>query len=71
MQGQANWFTFIATRTAEPQPYPIKRYIDETHRLHQTLEKGLEGKQFLVGNKLTIADVACFSWAIYAPMLGE
>ncbi|KAK9803691.1 hypothetical protein WJX73_000719 [Symbiochloris irregularis] len=66
MQGQANHFVLFAPVELA---YPIKRYTDETYRLLETLERGLQGKQYLVGDRLTIADLASFSWAIFAPMI--
>ena len=66
MQGQANHFYRYAPERIE---YGINRYQTETKRLYQVLEDrleqqvqaGLEGP-WIVGNKLTIADLACFSW---------
>ncbi|KAL3675451.1 hypothetical protein R1sor_025399 [Riccia sorocarpa] len=43
-------------------PYPVERYSTEAKRLLGVLEKRLEGRQFLVGDQYTIADIATFPW---------
>lgn len=66
MQGQANHFYRYAPEKIE---YGIKRYQTETKRLYQVLEDrlalqssaGFEGP-WLVGHKMTMADLASFSW---------
>lgn len=52
MQGQANHFYRLAK---ERIPYPTQRYVGETERLYGVLDKQLEGKEYLVGNKYSIA----------------
>ena len=66
MQGQANHFYRYAPEKIQ---YGIDRYQTETKRLYQVLEDRLElqsksGSQgpWLVGDKMTIADLACWSW---------
>ncbi|GAB7346459.1 hypothetical protein MBLNU457_5151t1 [Dothideomycetes sp. NU457] len=59
MQGQANHFFRLAK---ERIPYPTQRYVGETERLYGILDKALEGKEYLVGNKYSVADIANFSW---------
>ncbi|PNS19145.1 Elongation factor 1-gamma 1 [Sphaceloma murrayae] len=59
MQGQANHFYRLAK---ERIPYPTQRYVGETERLYGVLDKQLEGKEYLVGDKYSIADIANFSW---------
>ncbi|KIJ25924.1 hypothetical protein M422DRAFT_273063 [Sphaerobolus stellatus SS14] len=46
MQGQANHF----------------RYQEETKRLYSVIEKRLEGRDWLVGTRYTIADIKAFPW---------
>jgi len=58
-QGQANHFFRLAK---ERIPYPTQRYVGETERLYGILDKALEGKEYLVGNKYSVADIANFSW---------
>ncbi|KAG8625129.1 hypothetical protein KVT40_006880 [Elsinoe batatas] len=57
--GQANHFYRLAK---ERIPYPTQRYVGETERLYGVLDKQLEGKQYVLGDKYTIADIANFSW---------
>jgi len=59
MQGQANHFYRLAK---ERIAYPTQRYVGETERLYGVLDKALAGKEYLVGNKYSIADIANFSW---------
>ncbi|GAA5999727.1 uncharacterized protein JCM10292_003720 [Rhodotorula paludigena] len=65
MQGQANHFFRYAP---EKIPYGIKRYQDETKRLYGVYEAHLSGakdgqkKEWLVGDKYTIADMCTEPW---------
>lgn len=45
--------------------YGINRYTNETRRLYSVLESHLEKSTsgFLVGDRLTIADISCVGWA--------
>jgi glutathione S-transferase len=43
----------------------MNRYTNETDRLYNVLEKHLsEGREYLVGNRYSLADIASFSWAV-------
>ncbi|KAL6917238.1 hypothetical protein FSST1_008733 [Fusarium sambucinum] len=61
MQGQANHFTRYAP---EKLKYPIDRYVSESHRLYRTLDQQLDrnGTGYIVGERLTIADIAVWPW---------
>jgi glutathione S-transferase len=59
MQGQAGHFNRYAP---EKVPYAINRYTDETKRLYSVLNDALEGKEYLVANKFTLADAISFPW---------
>jgi glutathione S-transferase len=59
MQGQANHFVCYAPEKVE---YGITRYTNETKRLYSVLESRLQGRQYLVGDQLTIADIATVPW---------
>jgi glutathione S-transferase len=65
MQGQANHFFRYAP---EKIPYGINRYQNETRRLYKVLDKQLAQSKsgFLVGDRLTIADVSHFGWVAAA-----
>lgn len=43
-------------------PYPVERYTNEAKRLLKVLDTRLEGRQFLVGEQYTIADMAIMPW---------
>lgn len=55
----------IAGYAPEKIEYGINRYINETRRLYSVMESHLEkkGGGFLVGDRLTIADIICVGWA--------
>jgi glutathione S-transferase len=46
----------------EQIPYAQKRYLDETKRLLGVLEIRLKGREYLVGGKLTAADINAYPW---------
>lgn len=52
MQGQANHFYRLAKERIQ---YPTQRYVGETERLFGVLDKRLEGRDWLVGGKYSIA----------------
>ena len=52
MQGQATHFVRYAPEQIE---YAANRYINETHRLYEVLEKRLEGHEWLAADEYTIA----------------
>ena len=57
--GQAFWFGYWHH---EIIPSAYKRYVDETKRILTVLEKWLDDKKWLVGEKMSIADVSFLSW---------
>jgi GSH-dependent disulfide-bond oxidoreductase len=59
MMGQANVFHRYFPEKIQPA---IDRYQNETRRLFEVLERGLEGKEWLVGDTFTIADIANWCW---------
>lgn len=63
MLGQNHHFNKHA---AEKVPYAIERYENESRRLYRILNEQLEGKNFITGDDYTIADMACYPWALYA-----
>lgn len=63
MLGQNHHFNRFA---AEKIPYAIERYENETRRLYRVLNDQLAGKHFIIGDDYTIADMACYPWALYA-----
>ncbi len=63
MQGQANHFLRHAPGKNE---YAVERYMKETLRLYGVLDKHLEGRNFIVGNDITVADIANITWVLCA-----
>ncbi|KAF1957885.1 glutathione S-transferase II [Byssothecium circinans] len=59
MQGQANHFNRFAP---ERIAYGMQRYTGETERLVGILDNHLKDKEYLVGNKYSIADISSFGW---------
>ncbi|KAI0152617.1 glutathione S-transferase [Xylariaceae sp. FL1272] len=66
MQGQANHFFRFAK---EKIPYGIQRYVGETERLYGVLNTRLEGRDWVVGNKYSIADMNLVGWIQGAAMI--
>ncbi|KAH6630695.1 glutathione S-transferase [Chaetomium sp. MPI-SDFR-AT-0129] len=61
MMGQANVFT---RSTVGVHQYSIDRYVNESRRLLRVLDGHLEkkGAKFVVGDRVTIADIAIWPW---------
>lgn len=47
---------------APDNPYARKRYLNEARRLMTVLDARLEGRDFMVGDRYSIADIACYPW---------
>ena len=64
MQGQAAHFHRYAPTKIQ---YAIDRYANETRRLYRVLDTQLAQSKsgFLVGDHVSVADVAALSWVIY------
>jgi len=57
--GQAVHFQFAAP---EGLDYAVNRYRREAERHYQVLDDHLRGREFIVGNSFTIADVSAWGW---------
>ncbi|XXH05699.1 hypothetical protein Hte_012134 [Hypoxylon texense] len=57
--GVASWFNVLHP---EKVPSAIERYNDQLKRVLGVLDGWLEGKQWLVGDKMTYADLAFMPW---------
>ncbi|MEM1368080.1 MAG: glutathione binding-like protein [Cyanobacteria bacterium P01_H01_bin.15] len=63
MMGQAMFFQRIAAPKGIEDAYAIERYVAESRRLLEVLDKQLADHTFLVGNDFTIVDMAMYPWA--------
>ncbi|SCB19240.1 glutathione binding-like protein [Rhizobium multihospitium] len=62
MFGQfGHFFKFAAEKVAN-NSYPVERYRDEAKRLLGVLEERLKGREWIMGNEYTIADITTFPW---------
>jgi GST-like protein len=62
MLGQFGHFYKFAADKVANNPYPMERYRDEAKRLLGVLEERLRGRQWIMGDLYTIADIATFPW---------
>ena len=61
MVGQlGHFYKFAADKITDP--YPTDRYVAETKRLLNVLNKRPEGRDYIMGEDFTIADIATFPW---------
>ncbi|MCK0544644.1 glutathione binding-like protein [Pseudomonas syringae pv. aptata] len=61
MAGQNHHFNRFAK---EKIPYAIERYVNETARLYDVLNKRLADRQFVAGDEYSIADMAIYPWIV-------
>ena len=57
---------FFAVRAPEKAPLAIERFTNEADRLLGVLERRLTHVPYLAGNEYSIADIACYPWALAA-----
>jgi len=62
--GQAAWFLLFHSEQIESAKV---RYIAETKRIVTVLDKWLDGKDWLVGDKCTYADLSFVTWNSFIP----
>ncbi|MEM9304258.1 MAG: glutathione binding-like protein [Pseudomonadota bacterium] len=63
MMGQAMYFQRIAEPQGHRDDFAIKRYVDESRRLLEVLDTRLDGREYLVGDGYSIADMVTYPWA--------
>jgi GST-like protein len=61
MFGQLGFFNKFAGKDYEDKR-PRDRYVDESKRLLNVLNNRLEGRDWIMGERYTIADIATFPW---------
>jgi len=59
--GQLGYFHKFAGREIEDKR-PLNRYRDETKRLLQVIDTRLSGRQWIMDDEYTIADISMFGW---------
>jgi len=62
MMGQAMYFQRIAAPNGHDEPFSIRRYVDETRRLLEVLDRRLDGRDYIVDD-YSIADMMTYPWA--------
>ncbi len=63
MMGQAMYFQRIAAPQGHTDDFAIERYVAESRRLLEVVDGRLRGRDWLVGDELTIADIALYPYA--------
>ena len=53
---------YLTDLPEERRSHPLERFNTEAQRLLRVLDRQLEGRDFICGDHLTIADIACFPW---------
>ena len=61
MAGQNHHFARYAP---ERIPYAIERYVFETNRLYGVLDRRLQDRRFIAGDRYSIADMATYPWIL-------
>ncbi|MFR0688741.1 glutathione binding-like protein [Enterobacterales bacterium AE_CKDN230030158-1A_HGKHYDSX7] len=61
MFGQIGFFNKFAGKDYDDKR-PLQRYVDESRRLLAVLDRHLEGRDWIMGERYTIADIATFPW---------
>jgi GST-like protein len=61
MFGQVGYFNKFAGREIEDKR-PLRRYVDEAKRLLAVMERRLEGRDWIMGEEYTIADISMLGW---------
>jgi GST-like protein len=61
MFGQVGFFHRFAGKEYEDKR-PLTRYVNEAKRLLGVLEQRLTGREWIMGDQYTIADIAIFPW---------
>jgi len=63
MMGQAMYFQRIAAPKGHHDAFAIERYVNESRRLLEILDKQLEGRSYILGEEYTIVDMAFYPYA--------
>ncbi|MEM1025000.1 MAG: glutathione S-transferase N-terminal domain-containing protein [Myxococcota bacterium] len=63
MMGQAMYFQRIAAPNGHELPFAIERYVKESRRLLEVLDRRLRDREWLAGTSFSVADIATYPWA--------
>ena len=63
MMGQAMYFQRIAAAKGIQDDYATDRYVSESRRLLEVLDRQLTDKAYVLGDEFTIVDMATYPWA--------
>lgn len=63
MMGQAMYFQRIAAPAGHQDDFAIDRYVAESRRLLEVLDGRLAGREYLLGDAFSVADIATYPWA--------
>lgn len=50
--------------------YAVQRYVGETERLYGVLDTRLEGREYVVGDRFSIADISLVGWVNSSALAG-
>ena len=62
MMGQAMYFQRIAAPKGHQDDFAIKRYVNESRRLLEVLNRQLEHKEYILGKDYTLVDMALYPY---------
>ncbi len=68
MAGQLSHFRNYAPHE---DAYALERYAGEYARCLAVLDRRLDGRQYILGDEYTIADMICWPWVLIAKPLGQ
>ncbi|MEM9493404.1 MAG: glutathione S-transferase C-terminal domain-containing protein, partial [Myxococcota bacterium] len=63
MMGQAMYFQRIAAPKGHHDEFAINRYVAESRRLLEVVDRQLAGKDYMLGEQYTIVDMAMYPYA--------
>ncbi|WP_135081256.1 glutathione binding-like protein [Terasakiella sp. SH-1] len=63
MMGQAMYFQRIAAPQGHEDKFAINRFVTESRRLLEILDKQLKGHDYILGDDYSIVDMATYPWA--------
>lgn len=53
---------YLTDLPEERRAHPLERFNTEAQRLLRVLDRQLRGRDYICGDEMTIADIACFPW---------